>query len=156
MILIDTREPQEGSWERYFRSPSARQKLDTGDFSLAGCEHLVAIERKSLDDLISCLTYHRHRFEKELFRARALERFFVIVEADYNDLLSGNYRSAMEPEAAVQSIAAMSIRHNTAFLFAGKPASAAHLAESLLKKWYADKARIIKNAQSYQLNTKDN
>jgi len=29
--------------------------LDTGDYSLAGCEHVVRIERKSLDELLGCV-----------------------------------------------------------------------------------------------------
>jgi ERCC4-type nuclease len=33
--------------------------LDTGDYSLAGCEHLVRIERKSLDDLLGCVGSQR-------------------------------------------------------------------------------------------------
>lgn len=49
--LIDTREQ-----EPLDLSPlrSARRRLTTGDYSLQGLEHVVAIERKSLTDLAVC------------------------------------------------------------------------------------------------------
>ena len=33
--------------------------LDTGAYSLAGCEHVVRIERKSLDDVLGCVGSQR-------------------------------------------------------------------------------------------------
>ena len=37
--------------------------LATGDYSVRGLEHVVAIERKSLDDLLGCIGRDRARFE---------------------------------------------------------------------------------------------
>ena len=45
--------------------------LDTGDYSLKGLEHLVAVERKGLSDLLACIGTGRHRFERELQRLLA-------------------------------------------------------------------------------------
>ena len=48
VIIIDTRE--QIPWE--FRDlPTEPGTLDTGDYSVSGLEHLIAVERKSLDDL---------------------------------------------------------------------------------------------------------
>jgi DNA excision repair protein ERCC-4 len=45
--------------------------LDTGDYSLSGCEHIVRIERKSLDDLLGCVGRDRERFDREVQRLLA-------------------------------------------------------------------------------------
>ena len=40
--------------------------LTTGDYSVKGLESIVAIERKSLSDLLSCIGTSRERFDKEI------------------------------------------------------------------------------------------
>jgi hypothetical protein len=42
--------------------------LTTGDYSVCGLEHVVAIERKGLSDLLSCIGGERARFEREIAR----------------------------------------------------------------------------------------
>ena len=78
--------------------------LETGDYSLANLESQVAIERKSIDDLIACLTTERDRFERELQRGRSLDYFALVIEGSLMDLANGNYRSEMSPKAALQSL----------------------------------------------------
>ena len=67
-ILIDTREqaPFAFTHERYAGTTIEAGTLDTGDYSLAGLTDLVAVERKSLPDLVACLGRERERFEREL------------------------------------------------------------------------------------------
>ena len=50
---------------------SVRGTLTTGDYSVAGMESIVAIERKSLGDLLSCIGKERERFDKEVMRLLA-------------------------------------------------------------------------------------
>lgn len=75
-ILIDTREQAPYSFE----TESETATLPTGDYSLEGGKDLIAIERKSIDDLIGCLTSGRDRFERELHRGRSLDYFALIVD----------------------------------------------------------------------------
>lgn len=49
------------------------------DFRL-GLENHIAIERKTLNDLMSCLTTGRERFEKELYRSKVLDYFALVEE----------------------------------------------------------------------------
>ena len=69
-----------------------RASLDTGDYSLPGLETRVAIERKSLADLVGTVTgstqsalgertENMARFGEELDRARRLWWFAVVIEA---------------------------------------------------------------------------
>ncbi len=66
--LIDTREQQ-----LLDLSPLRTEQatLPTGDYSLKGLEHVVAIERKSLDDLLGVVGRDRPRFDREVQRLLA-------------------------------------------------------------------------------------
>ena len=42
-VIVDTREPPDSAW--FSDLPHVRAKLDCGDFSIEGLEHLVGVER---------------------------------------------------------------------------------------------------------------
>ncbi len=65
-IIIDTREQTPFT----FAGPARVAGLKTADYTIEGYEDIVGLERKSLDDLIACLSSQRERFERELLRAR--------------------------------------------------------------------------------------
>lgn len=130
-ILIDTRE----QLPYYFQTPAIRGTLATGDYSLSGAEHLIAIERKTLPDLISCLCNGRQRFERELHRGKTLDYFAIIIEATLTDIISGSYRSKMTPKAAIQSLLAFSVRYRLPIFFAESREYGARITESLLLKY---------------------
>src|SRR5688572_20376527 len=67
--------------------------LTTGDYSLAGLEHVVAIERKSLSDLLGCIGQDRERFDREVQRLLAYPCRALIVEASWADIEMGEWRS---------------------------------------------------------------
>lgn len=96
VICLDSREPLDHPWAPYLTLPTTRGTLDTGDVSLAGCGELIAIERKSLDDLISYLCTGRERFTKELARAARIRDFYVICEDSYADRITDPSRSREE------------------------------------------------------------
>jgi len=129
VVIIDTREQLPYN----FALESTRAALKTGDYSLAGLESVVSIERKSLDDFIGCITAGRDRFEKELCRADSLERFWVVIEASLTSIESGLYRSKVNPESVLGTLAAWSNRHKVCFMFADNRKSGQKLTERLLK-----------------------
>ena len=102
-IIIDNREQRPFSFEGY-PVEIERGTLTTGDYSVPGFEDRVAAERKSLGDLMGCLTSGRERFTRELDRLRSYESVVVVVEAPFEHLADGRYRSKMHPDAAVQSV----------------------------------------------------
>jgi len=118
-IVVDTREQRAYDFKRFPLVEVIRGTLPTGDYSLAGYERHAAIERKSLDDLIGCLTVGRDRFERELDRAWSFECFAVVVEASMEDVSRHRYTSRMDPHAALQSILAFQVRYGCPFMFAG-------------------------------------
>jgi hypothetical protein len=141
-IIIDTREqaPFAFEHERYAGTIVEPGTLDTGDYSLAGLSDRVAVERKSLPDLVGCLGRERERFERELQRAAALDAFAVVVESSWADLAGGKYRSQMNPHSACQSVLAFTCRYRVPFLFAGSRAGAEYATWGFLRQ-YLESAR---------------
>ena len=130
-IKIDSREQQPYEFE----NPSEVGTLSCGDYSIMGLENYIAIERKELNDLIGCLTNGRERFEKELYKARALDYFALVIESSLSDLASGHYRSQMGPKSAVQSLLAFSVRYRLPVWFCESREYAQRITESLLLKY---------------------
>lgn len=153
IIAIDNREQLAYSFQDYDCTAES-STLGTGDYSIIGFEDKIAIERKSIDDLLGCLTSGRERFEKELARARSLDRFCVIVEASFEELAKGMYRSQMRPHSACQSIIAWQIRYGTAFVFAGSRKVAEYYCHSFLAKYLYEIEMRFKTATKAQAPAK--
>ena len=135
-VIVDSREqaPFTFSHEKY-EVEATRGALTVGDYSLAGLEDKVAVERKSLPDLVQCLGRERDRFERELQRGAALDAFCVVVEAGWTDLSGGKYRSRLKPHAACQSVAAFTVRYHVPFMFAGSRTAAEYICWSFLRQY---------------------
>lgn len=149
-IAVDNREQLAYSFQGYDCTTEAAT-LNVGDYSVLGFLDKIACERKSLDDLLGCLTAGRERFEKELARARSLDRFCVLVEASFEDLAKGLYRSAMKPHSACQSIIAWQIRYGTPFVFAGSRKASEYYCFSFLQKYVHEieqRMKVLAKAQA--------
>lgn len=143
-IIIDTREQTPFGFST-FECEAQAGTLTTGDYSLAGLEDRVAVERKSLDDLMGCLVGDgRDRFERELARARGLDAFAVVVEASFQDMAEGRYRSRMKPHAALQSVLAFQVRHGCPFIWASTRAGAEYAAFHFLRHYLREAQERLK------------
>lgn len=136
-LIIDTREqtPFTFAGKRYEGVEIEIGNLLTGDYSIAGLEDRVAIERKSLPDLVACLGRERERFERELQRAAGLDCFCVVIEAGFTELARGQYQGRLNAHSACQSIAAFTARLGIPFHFAGSRAAAEYFTYSLLRQY---------------------
>lgn len=136
-LIVDSREQSPFSFKgpRYEDVTVEVGTLTVGDYSLAGLTDKVAVERKSLPDLVACLGRERERFERELQRGAALDAFAVVVEASWADLAGGKYRSKLQPHAACQSVLAFAGRYRLPFLFAGSRAAAEYVAWGFLRQY---------------------
>jgi DNA excision repair protein ERCC-4 len=142
LAIIDTRE----QLPLALPLRSITDTLPTGDYSVSGFEDLICVERKSLPDLIGCMTSGRSRFERELQRMKAYEARCVVVEASWRQLRDGDYRSRITPEAATHSVVSWLSRFAVPFLFVDDRASAADAVAYFLytstKKYYERYKRI--------------
>lgn len=144
IILRDTRE-QDGFTFANYPCTIQESGLSTGDYSLLGLADRVAIERKSVPDLVGCLTAGRDRFERELARGRGMDLFAVVVEAPFTALAQGDYRSRMQPHAACQSLIAFQVRYGTPFLWASSRPWAEYLTFWTLQKFLREAESRLKS-----------
>ena len=129
VIVVDSRE--QNPW-KFANLPSAPGSLSTADYSVKGLEHLIAVERKSLDDLLACIGIHRDRFKRELQRLRAYRFRALIIEANYNDLERGGWRSKIQPSAVLGSLAAWQCQYSLPIMLAGTHEAGAEFCERFL------------------------
>ena len=139
-IITDSREQK----PYQFELTSETGALPCGDYSIDGLESDIAIERKTIDDLIGCLTHDRERFERELHNGKALDYFALVVEASLSDLVNGKYRSKMLPKSAVQSLLAFSIRYRLPIFFCESRRYGQRVTESLLCKYARELEKKVK------------
>lgn len=142
-VLIDTREQAPFPFEGY-DVEVVPGTLTAGDYSIPGLESLVAVERKSLPDLVACLGRERERFEHELERLRGHEAAAVVVESPLADLVAGNYRSKLDTKAAYESVVAFMVRYRLPFYFAQDRRGAERFTHSFLRHFLRTAERRYK------------
>jgi ERCC4-type nuclease len=109
-VLIDTRE------QRPLRFPDALgvdcgvATLAAGDYSVRGFTAHIALERKSVSDLVQTLTKGRERFENELDLLAQFRWKAILVEGRRGDVEAGIYRSLATPQSIIGSLRAIWMR----------------------------------------------
>lgn len=111
---------------------SKRATLSTGDYSVEGVEHLVAVERKSLEDLYGCFGQSRDRFERELARLAEFPYPAIVVEANLADVLDGTKYSKVHPHSAIGSLIAWGTRYRIPVWMCGDRRMAAGAVRKIL------------------------
>lgn len=134
-IVVDSREQAPFQFDGY-DAEVGQGTLTAGDYSLVGLESLVAVERKSLPDLVACLGRERDRFERELERLRGYESAAVVVESPMSALALGEYRSTLNPKAAYESVVAFMCRYRITFYFAQDRRGAERFTFSFLRHYW--------------------
>ena len=95
-----------------------------------------AIERKMhLDELASCLTRSRKRFEAEMERCSAnnARMIWMIEDATWENLVLGRYRTKFPPNAYLASIAAWAARYDVQVIMCKEDTSPTIMREFLQK-----------------------
>jgi len=145
-LIVDSREqaPYTFSGDKYPDLSVETGTLQTGDYSLSGLTDMVAIERKSLDDLAGSLTTGRERFKRELARSKGLDFFSLVIEADMDQVARHEYRSQMKPKALIQSLFAFQVRYDLNVIWAGSRERGEYATYSLLQKYAAEQEKRLK------------
>ncbi|HEX4145156.1 MAG TPA: hypothetical protein VHY91_16740 [Pirellulales bacterium] len=100
VAIVDTREQL--PWDL---SPLQMRAgtLPTGDYSVAGLESIVAVERKNEADYLACCGVERERFDRCALRLLAYPVRAIVVESTWERLEAGNWRSKITPAAVIGS-----------------------------------------------------
>lgn len=135
-ILVDSREQLP---LRFRELRSERATLKTGDYSVrAGnldLRDVVAIERKSVADLVGSLGAGRERFERELERLSRIRWRALVVEGEMRDIAAGTRHSTLTPRQIMSPLLAWTWKYGLPVWSAPDRAWAARMVELLL--WHA-------------------
>lgn len=84
--------------------PTQWAYLHTGDYTAAGMEDVVCVERKSLSDLYSTLGSNRDRFRAEHERMAEMKRACVIIESTWYEIIGWPpERSRLNPKVVMRT-----------------------------------------------------
>ncbi len=108
-----------------------RGTLTTGDYSIAGLQDVVAVERKSLSDLTGSLGYGRDRFMREMHRLIAYPARLLVIEGTMSQIQLKQYRSQIEPNSVIGSLLGL-MADGIPVLFAGDHAEAGRMVARFL------------------------
>ncbi len=131
-IVIDTREQEPYA----FGCPTARRKLDAGDYSVVGHEDAVAVERKSLADFAQTVIRDFARFDLELRSLAEYKAACVVVEADLDDVLRGRARRhlrSVSPASVLGASAHITLRYGVPVFWCGSRQAACAFTEQYLR-----------------------
>ncbi|HEY6921950.1 MAG TPA: ERCC4 domain-containing protein [Steroidobacteraceae bacterium] len=131
-ILIDTREQRALRFPPDLGVDCGAATLPAGDYSVRGFTHLIALERKSVADLIGTLTKGRERFENELDLLEQYRWKAILVEGRRGDVEAGIYRSMATPQSIIGSLRAIWMRWSVPTFWLDSPEGCAREVA-----WYA-------------------
>lgn len=142
VVLVDTRERQPYHLHAFdnWIERSERRKLDAGDYSIEGMEKLLALERKTLTDLITCVMQERPRFFRMCERLAERRWKALLVEATYEEIKSPydpELCTAAHPNAVSGTIDALEAKFGIPVIYTSRHrALAAEKAASWLSKHF--------------------
>lgn len=129
VVVIDTREQTPLAPQRL---PWVRDGLQSGDYSVRGLEHLFAVERKSVADLVGCCKSgtktaegERERFERELHRLRGFRLKRLLIIGTRGEIEDGAYRSNIQPSAVLNTLRTFEARYDVPVVYRATPEAGA-------------------------------
>lgn len=148
-IIIDTRE--QNPWEFGFHD-TARQKLDTGDYTIQGLENLLAIERKSTVSEIAT-NLGENRFKDVVERLGKIKHSFIVCEFSLEDIYNFPVGSDIPKKLwdklrisggyIVKKLIEIELEHNITPIFCTSSSEAEKFCVSLMKRIYEKYNRHI-------------
>lgn len=140
-IIIDTRE--QAPFVFSDEVATERATLPTGDYSIAGFTDRIVFERKSLPDLVQCVSFERERFLDCCRRLSEYERAAVVVEASVPDVLAKIYRGNTNPRSVIGTANAIWLDYGIPVFWLGNAQVAARAVERMLVRFARDGERRV-------------
>lgn len=132
--MVDTREQLPLTFSD--RVVTERRALPAGDYSVAGAEARIAVERKGIDDFVSSVIRDRPRFLRELDKLRGYQAACVVVETGLPEILDHQYRSGVHPNAVLGAAIAIVVDYGIPVVFCGDRFAASRFTEGFLLRAY--------------------
>lgn len=140
IVVVDTRE-REGFAYDFARFPKwfagvERAKLWARDYSIKCMERRMAVERKTLSDLVNSVIGDRPRFLAQCKRLASLERSAIVIEASLSETKSYYQESGAHPNAVVGTLIALQERWNIQVVWCDNAELAEETTAHILSKYY--------------------
>jgi ERCC4-type nuclease len=152
-VLVDTREQAPWTFQqivierRLWTITRIASTLATGDYTIAGCEDRLCVERKSAADLVGSVTAGNARFRREHERMQVVVESggfaCVIVEGSLSaicDELDADAGRKVTSESVLGAVASWPQRYRVPWFFAGDRRTAERLAFKIMLKWWKEHA----------------
>lgn len=139
-VIIDTREQHPWELKHYTK---ANRKLDTGDYSVEGFEHLLCIERKySISEFVNNMS--EKRFKDVLERMSSYKYAYMIMEFSFDDVLNFPVGSTIpkrvwdklkiSPSYIIKYLTDIQMKYGIHVLFCGSSSGAEKMALSIMRR----------------------
>jgi ERCC4-type nuclease len=109
-----------------------RETMKTADYTSPALRTVAVVERKSVSDFCSTISFGRERFERELERMRSFRFKACVVEGDCSLVMRS---SGVHPHAILGTVASMTARWDCPVLFVPNEASCGRIIAGLLARW---------------------
>lgn len=140
-IISDSREKKPYEFADFDHEVTV-EALETGDYTVEGFEDAFAVERKTLDDFLSSITWDRDRFKREVKRAKSMIKFVVIIEEKKRTVTNWDYYREVHPNAVIATIDAWEKQYNVEFVWGGDRERAEKLTVDFLTGWFDIYSRL--------------
>lgn len=146
-MVVDTREQILGPIP--LEIPIVVAKLAYGDLSVVGYEDRIAIDRKQIGDLISCITWEKERFTRLLENLARLDFAAIVVEATIADVRARKYRNDVLPQVVLGAAAKITTKYKVPVFFCGTIDLSTDFAVRLLRSWWRERGlRDLQSAET--------
>jgi len=130
-VIIDTRERDPYKFDSRLIK-EVRLKLLAGDYTVAGMEDVIAIERKTRDDFVGTVMQEYDRFKRELERLQKYIRALIVVEANLSEIGNHDYYSTADPEAVIRRKAEIEVNFGVPVQFCSDRQHACRFVQNFL------------------------
>lgn len=136
VVIIDTREQAPFDFSRFenWIQGTRVQTVPVGDYTVEGMEGVLALERKSLNDLVATLMHNRERFLRMCEKLAEYKYKAIIVEASYEDVKSPypGEMAAAHPNGVSGSLDALEVKFGIPVIYTSRYKA---LAEEKAASW---------------------
>ena len=149
-IIIDTREQRPLEFSSSVVKEVRTEKLDTGDYTIAGLENVLFIERKGgLTEFYRNCT--QKRFWSELDRTAPFKYKFLVLECSYEDIAAIPYSLGLPkaqwtqlkvtPQYIIKCVGDIQVKYDIHVIFAGNRETATEIILNIMKRVSENESR---------------
>jgi len=138
-VVIDSSEHMGYTFGRFTNwfAGTVRKRLPTGDYTLLGMEKEIAIERKTIPDLVNSIIQERGNFISRCEKLATFKKKCFIIEGSLSELKTPYRESHAHPNAVLGSLIAAQERWDIPVHFLDNFLLAEEFVASMLSKYHA-------------------